>query len=220
MLVNDGIELTPGSGASLAHHDLGSDTTKLLLQVWADPYGQVTRQHYVAQLPPMHMNANSYPWELFNGLTSGLTLRLESAQVYIQYDVGAASGGLSWRADLFRTTDLSSGGTAYNFESSSTLSASIARLDTNDAAISSQVTIKTRLTSITTGAHLGTLWLSRTTTAADFSSMLPQAKDVGPQRQPITGLTIRNGQGIAVRTGTVGASGVSFVWKLQFSAEP
>lgn len=219
-LANDAIRVTPGSGASLAHLNPGSATTKSTVRIVADPYGQVERQHYVVQLPPLHVNPDGYPWEVFNGLTSNLTLRLESVEVVRAYDVTGGTASASPRADLFRTTALSSGGTAFKIESTSTVSAQVGRLDLNDTAWPSTVTIKTRVTSITTGAHLGTMFMSRDTSVDKFSTLLPKPQQWTTRRQPTTGLTIRAGQGIAARTGTVGSSAVTFIWTLLLSAEP
>src|SRR2546421_5659657 len=79
----------------------------------------------------------------------------------------ANSQGLVARFELYRTTAVSSGGTASAaFESASSILANFFRLNPGDASLSSHISAKTVLTSITTGTFLWPAYVSSVATTA------------------------------------------------------
>ncbi len=227
-LASDSIFVTPGSGATLATNSPGSGSTEYHVAIPATAVGNLveTEPTYTLQLPLLQSAANTYQWELFNGATSGLTLLMRAIYGMQSSDTRGTGPLLAMRFDYFRSTALSSGGTAFTTESSSTASANFSRWDTNDAALPSTVTCKTIPTSITTGAWLFSQYIwagvnitGDVTTADRFNNMLmgETPDDVGAEFRSSKPLILYPGQGIACRQGTVTSSG-SFTWTLQFTA--
>jgi len=219
MRVNDTIRVTPGSGATVATWvPGGSGTTELQVVVLADATGHLyeTKPTHFLSVPKITASANRYHWELFNNSASTVTVAVHEIKAMVHTDV-AVTGAVGVRFDFFRTTALSSGGTAGTYESSSTLAANFARLDTNDSLISSGVSAKTVLTSITTGAYLfTTLTFTEETNAA---SNLHQGYNLLSDRPYTKPLTLRPGQGVAVRQGTVASVG-EISWRLLLTTDP
>lgn len=209
---NDSILVTPGSGATVANASpQGSGTTQYHVTMRAsgtNPEVPGSGARYGVHTPRLDYLQNSYLWELFNGATSGLTLWVESI-------VGTSSSDVAFAADrqgrffLFKTTALSSGGTACTYESASTLSANFWRWDSAQAAMPSTVSMKTKLTSIVTGFLLGEMYLALNETRPEDA--LDQNMDMGygqAESQFPRLVKLTPGQGIACRQGpNVGSGG-------------
>lgn len=217
---NDAILITPGSGATVAcWSPFGSKTTEFQVTVLADASGHVyeTKPTHFLSVPKITATADRYHWELFNNSASTVTVSVHEIKAIVHTDV-AVTGVIGVRFDFFRTTALSSGGTAGTYESSSTLAANFARLDTNDSVISSGVSAKTVLTSITTGAYLfTTLTFTEETNAA---SNLHQGFNILSDRPFTKPLTLRPGQGVAVRQGAVASTVGEIGWRLLLTTDP
>src|SRR6266576_3915039 len=113
-LVNDSILVTPGSGATVATFSPGgSGSTEYQAVMLADASGHLyeTKPTYVISFPKMTATANRYHWELFNGSASTMTLSIYDIRAVVHTDV-AIIGTVGLRYDFFRTTAISSGGTA------------------------------------------------------------------------------------------------------------
>lgn len=226
-LANNTVLVTPGSGATLATSSPGSGTTEYHVVIPATAAGHVaeTEATYTVQTALVDSAANRYHWELFNGSGSTFTLLVRQVNPMISSDT-ATTNNLSMRFDLFRTTAFSSGGTNHTNESSATAAANVARLDTQDRSLPSGITVKTVLTSITTGAWLGFRYLPTAVSAtARWEATIldrlgwgqPEATDdPGTEFLSSKKLVLRPGQGLAVRQGTV-ASTMSYCWFLQFT---
>jgi len=218
-IANDSIKVTPGSGATVATFSPGgSNTTEYQVFIPADATGHVaeTKPTYGLVIPTLNNVANQYHWELFNGAASGLTLTIFGMWARPSTDV-AVVGAVSARYDFFKTSALASGGSACNYESTSTLSANFWRFDSTDATMTSQVTCKTVLTSITTSFHMFHYYVHPEETNA--SSVLIQANNVIPAGVFSKKLVLRQGEGIAVRQGTVASVG-STGWFLAMTTDP
>ena len=216
-LANDTIKVTPGSGATVATHAPGSGTTEYQVVTMADSTGHLveTKPTYLCSIPGIDNTANRYHWELFNG-TSTVTMVVRAIYPVPRTDT-AAVGVLGARYDFYRTTAWSSGGSAHTFESSSSLSANFARLDTQDATlVGSGVSCKTVLTSITTGAWLFTSYVFNEET--NPAAILIQGMNLIPQRTWGKELVLRPSEGLAMRQGTV-ASVNQTGWLLAFTTE-
>lgn len=216
-LANDTIKVTPGSGATVATHSPGSGSTEYQVVTIADSTGHLveTKPTYLCSIPGLDNAANRYHWELFNG-SSASTVVVRAIYPIPRTDT-AATGTLSARYDFYRTTAWGSGGTAHNFESSSTLSANFARLDTNDTTlVGSGISCLTVLTSITTGSWLFTSYVFNEET--NPSAILIQGVNLIPQRTWGKELVLRANQGVAIRQGTV-ASVNQTGWLIAFTTE-
>lgn len=218
-LANDSVKVTPGSGATVATFSPGgSNTTEYQVMIPADATGHLaeTKPTYGLYIPNVTNAANLYHWELFNGAASGLTVTVFGIWPRPATDV-AVTGLVSARYDFFKTTALSSGGSACNYESASTLSCNFWRFDSGDVAMTSQITAKTVLTSITTSFHMGHLYVVPEETNA--ASVLAQANNVVPGGTYSKKIVLRQGEGIAVRQGTVASVGATG-WFLALTTDP
>src|SRR6266699_2571520 len=215
-LANDSIRVTPGSGATVATHAPGSGSTEYQVITMADSTGHLveTKATYLCPIPALDNNvANRFHWELFNG-SSATTITVRGVFAIPASDV-AVAGALSSRYDFYRTTAWGSGGSAHNFESSSTLSANFARLDTNDPSlVGSGISCLTVLTSITTGAWLFSSYVFPEET--NPSAILIQGINLIPQRTWGKELVLRPAQGLAIKQGTVASVGKTG-WLLTFT---
>lgn len=227
-LANNSALVTPGSGMTFATHSPGSGTTEYHVCIPATAAGHLAESEptYMVQLPLIDSVANRYHWELFNGSGSTYTLLLRELRGLSSTDT-VSPNNLAMRFDFFRTTAFSSGGTIHTVDSSSTLSANFSRSDTNDPSLPSGVSVKTVLTSITTGAWMGMRFVpAEATAAARWDATLGDrmnwasfeaTDDPGVEFLSSKRAVLYPGQGLACRQGTI-ASAWSFSWNLQFTA--
>lgn len=205
-LANDSVLVTPGSGATIATATPGgSNTTEYQVTVQAHSSGHLldTVPSFFVAIPPLDLAANRYHWELFNGSASTTTVTLRSIR-YQPQEVATYVGATAAGFYFYRTTAISSGGTAGTYEavSTGTLQANIARLNLADSAISSAISAKTVLTSIVTGSYLFHTFYS-------LSSAVPWTVQAEVLPSPLfdQGLVIAPGAGIAVRQSNVASTG-------------
>jgi len=227
-LSNDAILVTPGSGATVATHSPGgSNTTEYQVTMVANAAGHIadSMPTYGLNIPQLLCGANVYHWELFNHPSSGKTLTVRG--IWPIPELSQANAGIvTPRFETFRTTASASGGTASAaFESSSTILANFFRMNPNDASLSSHISCRTRLTSITTGTFLWPCYVASNVSAliggadANATAALMQGINLIPQREFGQELTIPPAQGIAVRQGTVASVG-SVGWLIEFTVDP
>src|SRR5438105_6527957 len=156
-LANDSIIVTPGSGATVATHSPGgSNTTEYQVTMLANATGHIvdSMPTYGLNIPQLLVGANKYHWELFNHPSSAKTLTCRGLWPIVELSQANAATVVT-RFELYRTTAVSSGGTASAaFESASSILANFFRLNPGEASLSSHISAKTNLTSITTGNFL------------------------------------------------------------------
>jgi len=227
-LVNDGLRVTPGSGATVAFQSPGgSNTTAYQVTIIANATGQPveTMPTYGLNIPQSPLAGEKYHWELFNHPSSGKTLTIRG--LWASPELSVTNNATSpERYEVFRTTAVSSGGTASaSFESSTTQRANFWRLDTNDPSLSSHISAKTTLTSITTGSFLWPIYVSSVATSStpqlvmNVMNQLIQGVNWVPQREFGRELGISPGTGIALRQRNVVGLG-SIGWLLEFTIDP
>src|SRR5256885_3676210 len=161
-LANDAILATAGSGATLATHSPGgSNTTEYQVVMPGNSSGFIgdTMPTYGLNIPQIGCAVNSYHWELFNHPSSGKTVTLRGLWPIPGLDVGNGVFNPE-RYAFYRTTAAGSGGTAATLESTTTTLANFFRLNPGDASLSSHISARTKLTSITTGAFLFQAYVS------------------------------------------------------------
>lgn len=215
--VNDSVLVTPGSGATIGTYSPGgSNTTEFQATVLVRSNGHVmdTEPTFLLAIPPLDLAVNRYHWELFNGSASTTTLTVRSIRPVPQ-EVGTYVGTSAAGFYFYRTTAISSGGTAGTYEaiSAGTLTANIARMNLADSAISSGVSAKTVLTSIVTGSYLFHYFHS-------LHSAVPWASP--PNALPLEyqgqGLVMGPGAGVAVRQSNVASTG-TLGWLVTFTRD-
>src|SRR5205085_3604469 len=228
-LANDAILLTPGSGATLATHSPGgSNTTEYQVGMPGNSTGLIgeTMPTYGLNIPQLGCVNNSYLWELFNHPASGQTVTLRGLWPIPALDV-ANPGQSAERYAFYRTTAVGSGGTASAaFESATTTLANFFRLNPGDASLSSHISARTKLTSITTGAFLFQAYVSSVCSSrtsqlleATHWNQFLQTINYIPQREFGQELTIPPGQGVAIREGA-GVGVGSLGWLMEFTLDP
>lgn len=227
-LANDSILVTPGSGATVATHSPGgSNTTEYQVTMLANGTGNIvdSMPTYGLAIPQLLLAANKYHWELFNHPSSGKTLTVRGVWPIAETSQANAATTAA-RYEFYRTTAVSSGGTASAaFESATTTLANFFRLNPNDASLSSHISCKTQLTSVTTGTFLFPMYASSiwTTTAAatPLNNMALMAQEINfiPQREFGEELSITPGTGVVIRQGTVASAG-SVGWLIEFTVDP
>lgn len=205
-LVNDAVNVTAGSGSTIATQSPGgSNTTEYQVTMMAHSSGHVldTVPTFFVAIPPLDLAANRYHWELFNGSASTTTVVLRSVR-FMPQEVGTFLANSAAGFHFYRTTAISSGGTAGTYEATSagSLTANIARMDLNDSVISSAISAKTVLTSIVTGSYLFHAFYS-------LSSAVPWSAQFEVLPSPFfdQGLVIRPGAGVAIRQSNVASTG-------------
>jgi hypothetical protein len=230
-LANDAVLVTPGSGATIATHSPGgSSTTEYQVTIIANSTGNIidSMPTYGLNVPQLLNAANKYHWELFNHPSSGKTLTIRGLWPIAEQSQ-TIGGSTPARYEFFRTTAVSSGGTASAvFESSSTILANFFRLNPGDTSLSSHISCRTQVTSITTGTFLFPMYANSFATNlfnsnGGFISMnvllLQQSINMIPQREFGQELVVPAGQGVACRQGTVASAG-SMGWLIEFTVDP
>lgn len=192
-----------------------SDLTSYQIVAIADGDGHVAESvpTYLFNVPPIVTAANRFHWELFNNSLSTATLALRGIWPIVNSDqaiAGAVSAGMLF----YRTTAISSGGTAGAYGSSSSIIPVINRMDTRDSQCSSGISLKCNLTSITTGDYLFAAYVftEETNTATILQSYL----NLIPDRVWGKELILRPGEGIACKQGPTVSAG-SIGWFGQFT---
>jgi hypothetical protein len=228
-LANDAIIVTPGSGATVATFSPGgSNTTEYQVTMLANATGNIvdSMPTYGLNVPQLLLAANKYHWELFNHPSSAKTLTIRGVWAVPELSQTITGNVGDARFELYRTTAVSSGGTASAaFESANTILANFFRMDTNDASLSSHISAKTQLTSITTGTFLYPWYVCSTATtliggiSLNGINALQQNNNVIPQREFGEELVVRAGTGLACRQGTVASAG-SVGWLIEFTVDP
>lgn len=228
-LANDAILITQGSGATLAAASPGgSSTTRHQVTAPANASGFVgeSMPTYGLTIPTLGLVGNSYHWELFNHPSSGQTLTVRG--LWPSPELGVAAVLINPESYMmYRTTAVASGGTASAaFESATTTVANFFRLNPGDASLSSHISARTRMTSITTGTFLFPMYISsqcseRTPELLQSTmwNQFLQGINYIPQREFGQEITIPAGQGIALRQGNVVGAG-RLGWLIEFTVDP
>lgn len=192
-----------------------SDLTGHQVVVVADSDGHMSESvpTYLFNVPPIAVAANRFHWEIFNGSASTYTLAIRGVWPIVNSDQ-AVTGAVSAGMFFYRTTAISSGGTAGAYGSSSSVIPVINRMDTRDSQCSSVVSLKCALTSITTGDYLWAsyVYTEETNTATMLQSYFNQIPDRLFGKQ----LILRPGEGLACKQGPTASAG-SVGWFGQFT---
>lgn len=207
MLANDLVDITPGSGTSIATHLVGSKEHQVVIQ--ADSRGHIngTAPQYVLFIPAQSTGASRVFFDLFNATGSGLTLRILSVAA-IKDGTVAVTGVVAAKLTLTRTSAVGTGGTAATFDGTNLTAATISKIDPSDTTLPAGITARLLPTGgATAGAVISELsvFLEETSVAS-----YGQADILGlnsPVRKPLivpqnTGIRVI--QGIVASVGSVG----------------
>lgn len=208
-LANDSIDVTPGSGVSVATQLVSGKEYQVVMH--ADSSGNIVGSSPIYRLlvPAQAVGANKVMCDLFNATGSGKTIKVLSAFAYVDNDT-AVTGVVGVEVAMTRTTAVGTGGTSHTFNGTSLTAASIASFDTDFPALPAGVTARAAPTGgATGGAWIATRWLfTEETNASSGLAGLVGAEFV---RNAGAELTVRENQGLRFLQGAVASVGnVSF----------
>lgn len=205
---NDSILVTPGTGATVATHNPGDGKEYQVVMV-ADDSGHIqqTLPTYSWWVPTAAVGASKLYADIFNATGSGKVIELRGIWAITDTDT-AVTGALGIEIMLLRTSAVGTGGTAPTYNGGSASSTgTIIPLDTNNASLPAQITARALPTGgATIAAFYWSQWVpgeeSATSQAymTSFQNLLP----VTAMGQRIT---LREGQGLLLKQGTVAATG-------------
>lgn len=205
---NDSILVTPGTGATVATHAPGDGKEYQVVMI-ADSSGHIqqTLPTYTWWVPTAAAGASKLYADIFNAAGSGKLIEIRGVWAIPKSDT-AVTATVALELGLYRTSAVGTGGTAHTYNGGSAATAHvITPFDTNNAALPAQITARAAPTG---GATISALywaqhiWMEETnapaTAISAFSNLLP----VGMYAQR---LTLREGQGLLIKQGTVAGAG-------------
>ena len=204
-LPNDSITVTPGTGATIATQLASSKEYQVVMLAMPDGHIQGSLPQYRMTCPSQAVGANKVFVDLFNATGSGVSLRVLSAFCYVDNDT-AVTGTLGVEVNLTRTTAVGTGGTAATLDGTSLTAITISEMDTNNPALSANITARSAPTGgATAGALLGQRWVFTEETSAPSGI----AGTLGAEfiRNEGADLIVRENTGLRFVQGTVASVG-------------
>lgn len=165
-LPNDSIAITPGTGATVATQLVSAKEYQVVMVAMPDGHLTGSLPQYRLICPSQAVGANKVFLDLFNATGSGVSIRVLSAYCFSDSDT-AVTGTLGVEVNLTRTTAVGTGGTAATLDGTSLTAITISEMDTNNPALSANITARSSPTGgATAGALLGQRWIFTEETSA------------------------------------------------------
>jgi hypothetical protein len=204
-LPNDSIAITPGIGATVATQLVSSKEYQVVMLAMPDGHLANSLPKYRMICPSQTVGANKVFVDLFNATGSGVSLRILSAYCFADNDT-AVTGTLGVEVNLTRTTAVGTGGTAATADGTSLLAITLSKMDTDNAALSANITARSTPTGgATAGALLGKRWIfTEETNAATAIAGTAGAEFI---RNQVADLIVRENSGLRFVQGTVASVG-------------
>ena len=206
---NDSILVTPGTGAVVATQLIAGKEHQVVVLCDESGHIQGSLPTYYWATPAAAVGASKLYLDIFNATGSGKLIDIRGIWVIPKTDV-AVVGALGIRVDLYRTSAVGTGGTAWAYKSATpdVPGGSIWPCDTLNAAIPAQIT----------GRHLPTAgatisgWIFPTyafgeESATGVASYLTQYFNILPALAWGQKFALREGEGILLKQGAVAATG-------------
>lgn len=218
-LANDGIDVTPGVGASVATHLIGGKEHQAIVQVDASGHLHGTLPTYLYSTPAAAMGASKLFFDLFNAVGSGKIIDIRGIWIIPKTDV-AVVGAVAARVDLYRTSAVGTGGTAHSYKSPTpdVGGGNISPMDTLNAALPAQITARWLPAAGATIAE----WMIATYTLGEETptsmAYLSQYQNILPNMTVGQKFALNEGQGILLKQGTVASVG-SLGFLIAFTVE-
>lgn len=207
-LANDGIDVTPGAGASVATHLIGGKEHQVIVQADASGHLHGTLPTYLYSTPAAAMGASKLFFDLFNAAGSGKIIDIRGIWVIPKTDV-AVVGVVAARVDLYRTSAVGTGGTAHSYKSPTpdVGGGNISPMDTLNAALPAQITARW----LPAGGATIAEWMIATYSLGEETSTsmayLSQYQNILPNMTVGQKFALNEGQGILLKQGTVASAG-------------
>jgi hypothetical protein len=213
-LAGDSIDVTPGTGAVVATHTVGSKEHQVMMAADASGHIVGTKPHYVYTIPSqVHVAAaNAVHWDMFNA-DATLVVRVVSIRQIPNITTAVTGVVFDWL--LERTTSAGTGGTAQT-----------AWLpDTADTALDSDITCRSKPSG---GASQSTDIFNYSLSSEETNAATIQVASqgglelvppiLGVVDRPAKGIVLRQNQGlrcVQVTNSVAGNTG----WLIQFTVE-
>jgi len=204
-LPNDSINVTPGTGATVATQLVSGKEYQVIMVAMPDGNIQGSLPQYRLICPSQAVGANKVFLDLFNATGSGVSLRVLSAFCYVDNDT-AVTGTLGVEVSLTRTSAVGTGGTAATTNGTALNAITLSAMDTASAALSASVTARSAPTGgATAGAMVGQRWVFTEETSAPSGI----AGTLGAEfvRNEGADLIVRENSGLRFVQGTVASVG-------------
>ncbi|MBU2118748.1 MAG: hypothetical protein KJ954_14265 [Alphaproteobacteria bacterium] len=207
-LANDSILVTPGSGATVATHLVGGKEHQVVVLCDESGHIQGSLPTYYYATPAAAVGASKLYLDIFNATGSGKLIDIRGIWIIPKTDV-AVVGALGIRVDLYRTSAVGTGGTAWNYKSATidVAGGSVWPCDTANAAIPAQITARHLPTA---GATISG-WIFPTYAlgeeAATSQAYMTQYQNILPILLWGQKFAVREGEGILLKQGAVAATG-------------
>jgi hypothetical protein len=171
-LPTSSIPITAGAGTVTAAHLLGGKYYGTPMRAGDRGHIIGTRPSFLVIIPSVAGTApaaNKVHWDLFNATGSGVTLEVHGIYAGFNSDVAIAQA-LGIRLDLFRTTDIGSGGATVGTESTTAIN-TFSAIDPADVGTKpAGVTCRVAPTGgATTGAWMGQTYLTTEEVSTNYS---------------------------------------------------
>lgn len=208
---NDSILVTPGAGATVATHLAGGKEHQVVMIAGDGGHLLGTKPSYILWLPKVVVGASKLFGDLFNGVGSGKVIEINGIWAIPAADV-AVTGVLGVEIDLFRTSAVGTGGTAALLDRTVNNVAAFSMKDTANAAIPAQVTARAVPTG---GATIAAIYFAnyiQTEETSPSNAAIQGMINLLPEQREIQILTLREGQGLLMKQGTVaGVGSIAFM---------
>lgn len=206
-LANDSILVTPGSGATVATHLVGSKEHEIVMVASESGHIRNSLPTYSWWIPTAAVGAGKLYGDIFNAVGSGKVINLHGIWVIVDTDT-AVTGALGIQILLLRTSAAGTGGTAptYNGGTAETVG-TIVPYDTNNAALPAQITARALPTG---GATIAAFYWGQFLAgeeAATSMAYIGSFQNLLPVGLNIQELVLREGQGLLIKQGPVAATG-------------
>jgi hypothetical protein len=203
-LPNDSIDVTPGTGATVATHTVSSKEYQVVMTSDADGQIRGSLPAWGLVIPPAAVGASKIYFDLFNNQAS-TTLRLRKLFGIVATDV-AVTGTLGIRVDTMRTSAVGTGGTAAVGPASASKTAAAFWPFTPGNTLPVGVTAR----AVPTGGATDEAWLFPSylfTEETNVSSQVTQFFNLLPELTTEQSIELPTGKGLKVVQGTVASVG-------------
>ena len=207
-LANDSILVTPGSGATVATHAVGNKEHQVVMLADSDGHVHGSLASYMYSVTPAAVGASKLYCDLFNAAGSGKIIDIRGIWVVPKLDA-AVVGALGIRIDAYRTSAVGTGGNAAAYKSVTpdVAGGNICPFDTTNANLPAQITARALPAGGATIGHwLYTVHVAGEETATS-QAYVAQFWNTVPVLAVGQKLSLREGEGLLLKQGTVAATG-------------
>lgn len=207
-LPSESIAVTPGAGANVATHPVSAKKYQVIMQ--ADESGHIAGSlpTYFWATPAAAVGASKLYLDFFNATGSGKLVDIRGIWIVPKTDV-AVVGALGIRVDLYRTSAVGTGGTAFAYRSATldVAGGNVTPSDTNNASLPAQITGR----HLPTGGATIDDWVFPTFSlgeeTATSQAFMSQYQNIMPNLFWGQKWVLRENEGLLLKQGAIAATG-------------